>query len=402
METGKISGIFILFGLSFLSGTLSILTVKCLISKFGSSSKLKRAISLLNCFSGGVFFATSILDLLPEARESMEEAIKHYDFHTHYPLSELLLCIGFFLILTVEHFAHMFCAPRNKVEHLKEKKGEDVNDLKSVSKENPTSNRKKDGFMLPAKESDILVYSEFEDSSYVDDVTYQTYGTVDGSVDGNSKVPYTGIGLSRNASPTETQIVFDNSDRIVIRNGQPNIATIHSPSTKEAIHSALETSVDDPARSKLRGIVLLIALSLHMIFDGLALGLLDKESKVWQLLAALALHKCLVFFTIGLQSLEILASVKKAILVVAALALVSPVGVLIGEFINNAGEEVSRDTASAILQGIATGTFLFVTFFEILQRELGSHDPDLMKIVMTVLGFILIALIRLLEHEDHD
>ncbi|WAR14773.1 S39A3-like protein [Mya arenaria] len=331
METGKISGIFILFGLSFLSGTLSILTVKCLISKFGSSSKLKRAISLLNCFSGGVFFATSILDLLPEARESMEEAIKHYDFHTHYPLSELLLCIGFFLILTVEHFAHMFCAPRNKVEHLKEKKGEDVNDLKSVSKENPTSNRKKDGFMLPAKET-----------------------------------------------------------------------TIHSPSTKEAIHSALETSVDDPARSKLRGIVLLIALSLHMIFDGLALGLLDKESKVWQLLAALALHKCLVFFTIGLQSLEILASVKKAILVVAALALVSPVGVLIGEFINNAGEEVSRDTASAILQGIATGTFLFVTFFEILQRELGSHDPDLMKIVMTVLGFILIALIRLLEHEDHD
>ena len=75
--------------------------------------------------------------------------------------------------------------------------------------------------------------------------------------------------------------------------------------------------------------------------------------------------------------------------------------ICLGEFINSAGEEVSRDTASAILQGIATGTFIYVTFFEILQRELGTREPELLKIVMTVLGFVLIALVRMLAHDDH-
>jgi zinc transporter 1/2/3 len=78
----------------------------------------------------------------------------------------------------------------------------------------------------------------------------------------------------------------------------------------------------------------------------------------------------------------------------------SPCGVIIGESINLSGESEAKDLSSAILQGIATGTFLFVTFFEILQRELGSDDHDIFKVITTIFGFALIACTRLLEHEE--
>ena len=339
MEVSKISSLFILLGLSFLSGTLSILTLKCLIDKLGTTNKLKKAISMMNCFSGGVFFATSILDLLPEAREAMDEALAHYDSDIHYPLTELLFCIGFFLILTLEHFAHFCFAPTGKGHghdlHSNIHPGLDPRSNTNggfVEGSVTSSNGKRTkGFNTPG-ESEILVRSEFEDSSYIDDVTYKTFGTVDGSLDKSmsNALPYHNIGLSRPSTPGETQIVFDNSDRILIRTPPTHQETEHTPSTKEALSNAIDHEVQDQTISKLRGVVLLVALSLHMVFDGLALGLLDKDSKVWQLLAALSLHKILVFFTIGLQSLEILASAKKAIVVVGVLALVSPCGILLG------------------------------------------------------------------------
>lgn len=396
----KLASIFILIGLSLTSGILSCVAVKCLVLKLGPSSKFKRAMSLLNCFSGGVFFATSVLDLLPEARESLEHAFSDYGVNTDYPITELAMGVGFFLILTLEHFAHICCAKNQSpvgtthesVAHNKEV----LTNGDSTGVKTPSVSYKKMSNTLyhqPSKDDAILV-ADFEDSSYADDITYQTYGAVDESLDKTSVRPYTCI--TGNATQIASEIVFQESDRVLIRNG-----VIHKDK-----HSANEYKANtDPSshgltRSRLRGLVLLIALSLHMIFDGLALGLLKDDQKVWQLLAALSLHKILVFFTIGVQTLEILGSLKKTLVVLVLFTLVSPCGVIIGESINSTGDSVTRDLLSAILQGIATGTFLFVTFFEILFRELGSDDHDLLKVLCVVTGFVLVASIRLLEHEE--
>ncbi|KAH3898545.1 hypothetical protein DPMN_022780 [Dreissena polymorpha] len=369
MDSSKIASLFILFGLSILSGTLSILMVKCLINKFENSGKLKRTVSLMNCFSGGVFFGVSLLNLLPEAREAMENALEHYNYHTEYPLTELLLCVGLFLILAIEHFSHMCCSPKKKLQEKSPILGSTSNAVKPQAPHKEEKEKNKiqcNGIGHSAdvkdKGNEILVHSEFEDSSYADDLTYHTYGTVDESLDKSGINPFAGSGLSRDGTPFQTEVVFYNSDRIIIRNkASPEVDV--KPSTHDAIRSALDIDADDIRRLKIRGIVLMVALSLHMIFDGLAIGLMTKSSKVWQLLGAVALHKCLVFFTIGLQSLEILASAKKAVFVIVFLAIISPIGILIGEAINSSDDVTARETVSAVLQGIATGTFLFVTFF---------------------------------------
>ncbi|XP_060598647.1 zinc transporter ZIP1-like [Ruditapes philippinarum] len=406
VATAKLASTFILFGLSVLSGVISCITVKCLVLKLGTSTKFTGAISLLNCFSGGVFFATSVLSLLPEARESMEHALEGFEYSSEYPFTELAMCIGFFMILMLEHIAHKCCSSNTTTRPIRpenDPRSKERNSMSESARADMTvgyrrvSGKRYNG--LNTKDP-IQVASDLEDSSYHDDMTYQTYGAVDESVDSPSNRPYSEV-RNDSANSKMREVVFQDSDRILIRNAKvPKEVKIKS--TNEALTEVRDSADDnrDPTRSRLRGLVLLIALSLHMIFDGLALGLLKDDSKVYELLAALCLHKVLVFFTIGVQTLELLASVKKTICVIVVFALMSPCGVIIGESINLSGESEAKDLSSAILQGFATGTFLFVTFFEILQRELGSGDHDIFKVFTTIFGFALIACTRLLEHEE--
>ncbi|KAH3779747.1 uncharacterized protein LOC127842034 [Dreissena polymorpha] len=380
MDNSKIASLFILFGLSTICGFLSILLLKCLIRKFGTSSKVNLVVSWLDCFSGGVFFAATVLDLLPEAREVMENALKHYDFETEYPLTELLLCVGFFSMLFVEHLSHFLCSPR-KVEKSNEanaepQKHEDV------------------AIEVHGKHSENTVIFE----SCIDSSVSQTYGAI--GQPGKEKSPvWSAIPTDSFATDTKNKsslsVAFTSDD-----GKNPDIRNAESTNFLSDANTSTEPRTEEGKRSKIRGAVLLIALSLHMIFDGLALGLLTETSAVWQLLGALSVHKCLVFFTIGIQSVEILSSSKKAACIVIVLALVSPLGLLIDEAINSSDDVITRDTVSAVLQGIATGTFLFVTFFEILLRELGSHNSTLLKIIFSFFGFVLMALVRLLAHED--
>ena len=394
-NTAKTASIFLILSLSIVSGVMSLMVVKCLLRKLGASDKFKKLISVLNCFSGGVFLATSILDLLPEAREGMEKAKEHYDLTTEYPLTELLLGVGFLLILTMEHVAYYCCSGKKYHIEFSKPRLPKENMVDSMGRSGITDVSIKSGSLIP-KENAILVRQDFEDTSYVDDITYQNYGTVDASLDTTAIKPYGGI-LSREGSPYDA-VLFGDSDNVVIRTPiGNNIATL-----KPNLCQAFDEPEEVTSLSKLRGITLMIALSLHMIFDGLALGLLQGESKIWQLLAALALHKALVFMTIGLQALEILKCTKKAIFVIVILAFVSPCGIVLGESINSTGDEISRDTASAILQGIATGTFLFVTFFEILLKELGREHHNIVKVIVTIVGFALVACIRVLENGEDD
>lgn len=389
--TAKLVSLFIIFTLSLISGVLSLVAVRCLLSRLGSSDRFKKVISVLNCFSGGVFLATSILHLLPEARESMEHAKEHFNLKTEYPLTELLLGVGFLLVLTIEHAAHFCC-------HVKTDTTKIQNASPAVPKQASKPCSLADDSLLKSdsvkpNEQAILIRNDFEDSSYVDDITYQNYGTVDASLDKTSIRPYGGV-LSRDGTPCDT-VLFGNSDKVVIRTtpGKTNLGI------KPSLSKVFQEPEEDQPFSRLRGLTLMIALSLHMVFDGLALGLLQEENQIWQLLAALSLHKVLVFMTIGLQALEILKSIKKAILVLVIFALVSPCGIVIGESINSTGDEISRDTASAILQGLATGTFLFVTFFEILLKELGNDHHNILKVIVTTIGFVLVAVFRVLDQE---
>lgn len=399
LATSKSVSIASLFGIAAFCGISACVSVKWLVQKFEESSHLKRIIGLMNCFSGGVFFATSVITLLPEARESMEECLNKLESDLEYPFTELAMSVGFLLIMALEHVSYTCCGTKQRA--YTPVPGDTVSAKDEKIKHKAYANKvpvaRSQAHQPISKQNEAVLVRDFEDSSGLDDVTYQNFGVVDESLDKTALRPCSS--QSRNDTPNAV-VVFAESDQIIIRKSKRDVQK-PSLSAKDILHNIKHETDEHLKQSTIRGLVLLVALSLHMIFDGLAVGLLKSDDKVWSLFAALAVHKALVFITVGMQTYELLASIKKSIVVIIILALVSPMGILIGESISSSDESLTRDMFSAILQGIATGTFLFVTFFEILQHELGSNDHDVLKVIMVILGVVLVAGIRVLEHEDH-
>ena len=381
-STAKVVSIFVIFGLAFLSGISACVAVICLIRKYGVSGHFSRAISLLNCFSGGVFFATAILNLLPEAREKMDSALELWGVETEYPLTEFLTGMGFLLILVFENLSHICCDGHLSeiVSHHKHGKGRNKHNSRVVYSKVPSA---------VDDESDTDE-AHISDSEETDDMAaYQR------RVDKNK----------RKHSHQEDNLANKQDNQISIRSTSDHngdiLAEKHPISIKETDECLAAGLPEDSTKSRIRGIVLLVALSLHMIFDGLALGLLDEDDKVWELLLALSVHKILMFLSIGLEVFELLKSFFKSVIVILFLALVSPVGIILGIVLTSSGDKLSEDAASAVLQGIATGTFIYVTFFEILLREFNEDSHDLLKVLGTVMGFSLVGAVKLLE-SGHD
>lgn len=61
--------------------------------------------SLLNCFAGGVFLGTCLLDLLPEVQENIDDMVKKLNISTSFPIAEFLVVLGLFIVLIVEQIS---------------------------------------------------------------------------------------------------------------------------------------------------------------------------------------------------------------------------------------------------------------------------------------------------------
>lgn len=69
-------------------------------------------VSLCLSLGGGVLLATCFVHLIPEVRERLLEKLPHN--YQHYPLTELVVCIGFFLVYFVEESVKHFVKKHKK------------------------------------------------------------------------------------------------------------------------------------------------------------------------------------------------------------------------------------------------------------------------------------------------
>ncbi|NXX98902.1 S39A3 protein, partial [Centropus bengalensis] len=142
--------------------------------------------------------------------------------------------------------------------------------------------------------------------------------------------------------------------------------------------------------SPLRLIGLVFALCTHSIFEGLALGLQEEGGKVMSLFLGVAIHETLVAVALGISMAKTSLPLKDAVKVAVTVSLMIPLGISIGMGIESTQNAASNVT-SLLLQGIAGGTFLFITFFEILAKELEDKNNRLLKVLFLVLGYAALA-----------
>lgn len=156
------------------------------------------------------------------------------------------------------------------------------------------------------------------------------------------------------------------------------------------------------ANSRAAGKVgLLCALSLHSFLEGLAIGVQDTSNKVLLLITAVACHKYVVGFCLGLEMCEggnSRAQLRSLLVSMLIFSLGSVLGIGIGMALVDFKDLWSCATIPA-LQAIAGGTLLYVTLSEVLPREKNkfhnqSRSANGMQFVACLLGFILMAVLN--------
>ncbi|XP_060611852.2 zinc transporter ZIP1-like [Anolis sagrei] len=243
--------------------------------------------SLLSCAAGGVFLAACLLDVVPDSLEDLR--LQTRSLSPDFPLPELILALGFLLVLVVEH------------------------------------------------------------------------------------------------------VLLDCSE------GRPGPDTASEPLLSDS-----ESHVHPSSSSPFRALVLTLSLCLHSVFEGLALGLQETAARLLRLAGAVLLHKAAMALSMSLLLLtQSRLPLRSALLALTAFALASPLGLGLGLLLTfqDPSSPSSENGARSLLQGVAAGTFLYITFLEILPQEL--HSPSvahgrLPKVLALLLGFSTMAALRLL------
>lgn len=281
------------------------------------------AFSMLSCFGGGVFLATCLLDLLPDSIESIDQGKEKMSLTIAFPLAELLVCIGFFVVLSMEQTI-MFLKEMNLIG------GGDMERL--LGHDN-------DG--LPG--------------SIVD---------------------------SQRRRTSEEPPLLEPSTPEGVRGGGGG----------GTVPAATDNHFHPESHSTIRAVLLVFALSLHAVFEGLSMGMQSSVDTMLQVFIALCIHKSLVGFSLGLRLVQSALRAYVVVLCCVIFASMTLVGGFSGLFIMDAVSfHSSAFMVSGCMQAVACGTFLYITLFEILPHELNQSGNRPLKMLSLFAGFGVIS-----------
>lgn len=153
--------------------------------------------------------------------------------------------------------------------------------------------------------------------------------------------------------------------------------------------------VDMQAHSSFRSFILFLSLSLHSVFEGLAIGLQSTQSKVLEICIAILVHKSIIVFSLSVKLVQSAVRPFWVLAYIVVFSVMSPLGIGVGISVMAAQLESSA-LIQAVLEGLAAGTFIYITFLEILPHELNSPERPLLKVLFILLGFSIMAALTFL------
>ncbi|KAL5266580.1 hypothetical protein ACHWQZ_G003829 [Mnemiopsis leidyi] len=362
----------------------------------------EKYISIANCVAGGVLMGTSLLHLLPEVMEDVTEGLKQNDIDTDYPIATLTVGLGFLLIVFVEMLAHTiqdWMATRDEVRTV-------------ACNANPTPEQEEMHIPDSFVEDEINIFDSMER------VRRFTRASSRGKLENRNRVK-----TARKYSDPEKKPLLNNSVQNARRGANLYVNPEESAGNSHGHSHGSSHSHDGhthhahghghgpghahdhgpPTEFKGFGsILLLFALSVHSILEGMAVGSEKDWLMVFTLTGALSLHKALLAFALGCKIVEESQSLQTHIRSVAFFACSSPIGVAIGVGVELSHSDMAVKTlVEGLIQAIATGTFLYIAFVEIVTPELNKPDlPPLLKVLFLALGYAVMCGVQFIPEGD--
>ncbi|CAB3397908.1 unnamed protein product [Caenorhabditis bovis] len=146
-------------------------------------------------------------------------------------------------------------------------------------------------------------------------------------------------------------------------------------------------------RSVLRALTFAVAISFHSILEGFALGVQDTSGGLISLFLSLLIHKAVEAFSVGIQLSKAGSHAQLRILIstIVIYGLMTPIGSILGAFLQMGGKSLQKDWAMLVLESLAGGTFIYVTFVEIVAHEKQNHFNNFKQLICIGFGFLLIC-----------
>ena len=139
--------------------------------------------------------------------------------------------------------------------------------------------------------------------------------------------------------------------------------------------------------------ILMIALSVHSIFEGLALGLTGDESSVINIVIAILVHKGAAGSSLGISLVKTFPNdFRLCRQLVAIFAFATPLGVILGMLVAEAG-----DIYEVIFSSIAAGSFVYIACSEVIVEEFSIPGNRYWKLLAFLLGATIITLLWFLD-----
>jgi len=391
--TGTKAIVLVLLGMiKLISGLAPLVLTKIL--KRRSDRFLKKFIGVVLCFGGGVLLSTVFIHMVTEVRESLERAttMGMIPVEMEFPFAELLICMGFLLILLIESVVHKFFGGHGHSHFPSQEtlanKFVGVEDIGvTIPEEAISSSHYNSGYESESPHklnysSSVKITQPRNTTATHPDLTIAERGSPFSS---NKKV---GGNVYNVSSASLTSYTTHTSDSDSLSN-EPSVGT---SSSKSDIKSQRN---EKKMLTSLRSFLMVLALSIHSIFEGMAIGLEETEMGVWKLFLAVSIHATAIVFCIGTEMISSGTKRLKIVIYMVVLSIVTPIGVLIGIIVTVHMEQASGEHVLVIgvLQGLAGGTLLYITFFEVLARDkLSKYGMSgLLGALAVMVGFTVMA-----------
>lgn len=143
--------------------------------------------------------------------------------------------------------------------------------------------------------------------------------------------------------------------------------------------------------------LLLIALSIHGLFEGTALGVQQTFKDSLFLTIAIIAHKWAESLTLGISFFKSGTEKTTYYKMISLFASFTPAGIVIGILLAGCSPWVQ-----GLFLGISSGTFLYVSASEVIVEEFAITKYRYQKYFLYLCGGILVGLLSYLENEQMD
>ena len=155
----------------------------------------------------------------------------------------------------------------------------------------------------------------------------------------------------------------------------------------------MRTSLEDEEKkgccSNMTPYILMIALSVHSIFEGMALGLSKNETDVINMLIAILIHKGAAGSSLGISLVKTFPNdFRLCRWLVFTFSIATPFGVILGIALASAD-----DIYEIVFNSIAAGTFLYIACSEVIMQEFSAPGNRYWKLLAFLIGAAIITVL---------